>query len=259
MEPLETIKAIIHEAGKILLGAHLNRSEIIQKSGHQNFVTEYDKKVQDYLENALSAAFPQAKFYGEEDEEHNEEALSSGDVFVIDPIDGTSNFMKGLFPSCISIGMLRDGFPYFGMIYVPQSDELFWAIKGKGAFRNGVRIHSSDEPLSGSLGMFGTAPYYSEELRDMAYRLARSYQEKCIDMRRSGSAAYDLCLVASGVIGLYVEPVIQLWDYCAGALIASEAGAAVTDLSGGPIDFRNPSPIIAVSQGVAREDYLPSI
>ena len=257
MDLIGTIEPVLRNAGEIMRSAHLQREDIIKKSGHQNFVTEYDKKVQAFLEEKLHELMPDAVFFGEEDDEHDEAVLFSGDVFVIDPIDGTSNFMKGYFPSCISVGMLRNGEPYLGLIYVPQTDEMYTAQKGCGACRNGRAIQSSDEPLARSLGSFGTAPYYSTELRDQAYALARYYQEKCIDMRRGGSAAYDLCMIAAGATGLYVEPVIQLWDYCAGALIATEAGAAVTDLEGNPLDFRHASPILAVSRGVRNEEYFP--
>ena len=114
MDLIASIEPIIQEAGQIMRGAHLAREDIIQKSGHQNFVTEYDKKVQVFLEEKLHTLLPGVSFYGEEDEEHNDTLLETGDVFVIDPIDGTSNFMKGFFPSCISIGMLRGGAPLQG-------------------------------------------------------------------------------------------------------------------------------------------------
>lgn len=253
----DSIKEIVKEAGQIMLDAHLSRSEIISKSGHQNYVTEYDRKVQSFLEEKLQKLCPGALFYAEEDEEHNEDILSAGDVFVIDPIDGTSNFMKGYFPSCISVGMLRDGKPYLGVVYIPLSGEMFSAVAGRGAQKNGEPIFSSQDPLEESLACFGTAPYYSQKLRDQAYKVARFYQERCIDVRRSGSAAYDLCMVACGAAGVYAEPLIQLWDYCAAALIASEAGAKVTDFYGNAPDFRRATSVAAAGAVIAKGSYLP--
>lgn len=251
------IQEIIKEAGQIMLAAHLNRADIIAKSGHQNFVTEYDKKVQEFLEERLKQIHPDAHFYAEEDEEHDESVLTQGDVFIIDPIDGTSNFMKGLYPSCISIAMFREGRPFLGMIYVPQTQDLYCALQGQGAYRNGKPVMSSEDPLEFSLALFGTAPYYSQEIIDRAHKTAAFYQEKCIDIRRSGSAAYDLCMVASGAAGIYAEPLIQLWDYAAGALIAMEAGARVTDFEGRELKFRGASSVICAGRGVAKENYLP--
>ena len=248
---LTKIEPVIREAGQILLRAHVDRSEIIQKSGHKNFVTLYDKEIQSFLEAKLKEIHPEAAFYAEEDDSHNESMLETGDVFVIDPIDGTSNFMKGYYPSCISIGLMREGRPSLGMIYVPQTDDLFQAVRGEGAYHNGKRIFSSDEPLEESLMAFGTAPYY-EELHEKAFQTAAWYLKRCIDIRRSGSAAYDLCMVACGRIGVYAEPVIQLWDFAAGGLIAEEAGAKVTDWEGNPLSYREPSGVLAVSRGIAK-------
>lgn len=256
-ELLSGIENIIRQAGEIMVHAHLNRSEIISKAGHKNFVTEYDRKVQEFLIGELKKLHPGAAFFAEEEKEHHEEILAQGDVFVIDPIDGTSNFMRGWFPSCISIGMLRKGTPYLGVIYVPVSGELFTAVKGCGARKNGEPIHASRDPLGENLAVFGTSAYYEREIVQKAFDTAMYYQERCIDVRRSGSAAYDLCMVACGAAGVYAEPLIQLWDFAAGALIAQEAGATVTDYDGKPLTFRESSGVVAVCPGAAEEDYLP--
>ena len=254
---MANMEEIVREAGKIILSAHLDRDEVIRKSGHQNFVTEYDRRVQDFLEEKLHAVLPEASFYAEEDE-NRDVNLRDGYVFIIDPIDGTSNFMKGLYPSCISVGLFLDGSPYAGMVYVPYSDDLFCAVRGRGAVKNGREIRASQDPLSFSLALFGTSPYYEKSLVDRAYATARFYQERCIDVRRSGSAAYDLCMVACGVAGIYTEPLIQLWDYAAGALVAQEAGAVVTSLEGKPLAYNGPSSVVAASPGAAAEPYLPA-
>jgi len=252
------MQEIVLEAGKIILSAHLKRDEVIQKSGRQNFVTQIDMQVQDFLEEKLHAVLPEASFFAEEDEEHRAD-LTNGYVFVIDPIDGTSNFMKGLYPSCISVGLLLDGCPYMGIVYVPASDDLYSAVRGEGAVKNGKPIKASDDPLSFSLALFGTSAYYAPEIVDKAHADARFYQDRCIDIRRSGSAAYDLCMVACGAAGIYTEPLIQLWDYAAGALIAQEAGAVLTDQDGKPLSYDGPSSVVAASPGVAEESYLPCI
>ena len=258
MELISIIGDAARKAGAIMLEGVKSRREVFAKDGHANFVTSYDKKVQDFLFQTLGSAIPEAHFLGEE---NGKDTFSGEDTkgltFVIDPIDGTSNFMNGLFPSVTSIGLLKDGAPYLGVVYCPYADQLFSAEKGKGAFENGKQIHTSKAPLKESLVTMGTGPYY-EGLPEKAFRQAALYMDRCIDIRRSGSAAFDLCMVAAGHTGLYFEPLIQLWDYCAGALICTEAGGTVTGYDGRPLPFNGPSSVVAASEGVAKEKgYLP--
>ena len=194
----------------------------------------------------------------EEGAESFREEYRSGYAFVIDPIDGTTNFIKGYRPSVVSIGLLRDGVPYIGVVYNPYHDIVYKARRGKGAFRNNVPIRSSDEPLSGSIFSMGTAPYY-EELTARSFRIAEHYLHRTIDMRRSGSAAWDLCLLAEGVTGLFYELKLGLWDFAAGAVIAEEAGCVMTDIDGHALTYDGPSSVLAVTQGVARERYVPEV
>lgn len=258
MELLSVISEAAEKAGDIMLEGSRNRIRIDAKEGHANFVTEYDKKVQDFLFSYLGSRIPEAHFLGEENGKDTfSEEDAKGLTFVIDPIDGTSNFMKGYFPSVTSIGLLKDGAPYIGVICNPYTGQLFTAQKGQGAAVNGTPLHTSSEPLSNSLVTMGTGPYYPG-LPEKAFRQANRYMGRCIDIRRSGSAAWDLCQVAAGHAGLYFEPLIQIWDYCAGALICMEAGGTVTDYEGKPLSFRGPSSVAAASEGVAAGgSYLP--
>ncbi|MCC6093628.1 MAG: inositol monophosphatase [Eubacterium sp.] len=259
---MEQIKEAAWEAGGMMRSAYDGSAEIAParvKEGHANFVTEYDRKVQDFLTTRLSEILPEAHFVGEENgKDHFTQEDAHGYTFVLDPIDGTSNFMHHYGPSVTSIGLFRDGVPYLGAIYNPWQDVLFSAVSGMGAFENEERIHSTEDTLSMSLVSIGTAPYY-QELRPQVWKLGSYYLNRSVDLRRSGSAAWDLCMVASGRIGLFVEPRLQLWDYAAGAVILTEAGGKITDLQGRPLDFRGPSPIAGASAGVCRERYLPDI
>ena len=245
---IEDIKQIAREAGDILLTA--KRPKIMEKSGHANFVTETDEKVQRFLVDKLKDILPEAEFLGEEDGQDVFSAkMASGFCFVIDPIDGTSNFIYEYRPSVISIGLLKDGQPDMAVVYNPFDDMVFSAVKGQGAYMNGERIMSSDAPLSDSLAVFGTAPYYSE-LRDRTFEIAKGLMSLCVDIRRSGTAAWDMCCVALGRCALYFELKIQQWDYAAAALIASEAGCRVTDTEGNPLSFRGPVSALCMSRGV---------
>ena len=245
-------------AGEIMKSAPTDVSASESKTGHANFVTKYDAKVQAYLFRELSSLLPDAHFVGEEDgKEVFLPEYQKGWTFVVDPIDGTSNFMKAYRPSVTSIGLLKDGVPYLGVIYNPYTDQMFSAEAGQGAFENEARIMSSEAPLSLSLVSMGTAPYYGEEESGSAFDLGRWYLSRSIDIRRSGSAAWDFCMTASGRIGLFFEPRLCLWDFTAGSVILSEAGGFTTDLYGQALPFTGSSSILAVSRGAAASDYLP--
>ena len=245
---IEDIKQVAREAGNILLSAR--RPKIMEKSGHANFVTETDEKVQRFLVGRLKELLPEAEFLGEEDGQDVFSAkMASGYCFVIDPIDGTSNFIYEYRPSVVSIGLLKDGKPYMAIAYNPYDDMMFSAIAGEGAYMNGERIMSSEAPLSEQLSCFGTAPYY-EELRDKSFDIAKKLLPLCVDLRRSGTAAWDMCCVAIGRCGLYFELKIQIWDYAAAALIAQEAGCSVTDIEGNPLSYTGASSALCMSRGV---------
>lgn len=245
---IEDIKGAAREAGRIMKDAV--RPKVTEKSGHANFVTEYDEKIQKYLMDDLSGIIPDAAFLGEEDgQDVFTEKMKHGYVFVIDPIDGTSNFICAYHPSVVSIGLLKEKKPYMGVVYNPYDDMMFEATAGEGSYMNGERIMSSMAPLSDSLVTFGTAPYYTE-LRDETFDRAKALMDKCVDIRRSGTAAWDMCCVAMGRCSLYFEMRIQIWDYAAAALIASEAGCTVTDINGEPLSYTGASSALCRAVGV---------
>ncbi len=245
---INDLTEIVKEAGNVILTA--KRPKIMEKSGHANFCTETDEKVQAFLVDKFKTVLPEAEFLGEEDgQDVFSSKMASGYCFVIDPIDGTSNFIYEYRPSVISVGLLKDGAPYMAVVYNPYDDLMFSAVAGQGAFMNGEKIMSSEAPLSDSLALFGTAPYY-EELRDKSFELARNLLPLCVDLRRSGTAAWDMCCVALGRCGLYFELKLQMWDYAAAALIAQEAGCRVTDIDGNPLSYKGPSSCLCMSQGV---------
>ena len=248
---IEQIKEAALSAGRIMRSA--SHPGVMAKAGHANFCTETDEKIQAFLMEELAGIAPEASFLGEEDgQDVFTEKMTSGLTFVIDPIDGTSNFIYGYRPSVISIALLSEGKPYIGVVYNPFDDEMYHAVAGHGAFMNGRRIMSSDAPLSDSLVVFGTAPYYTE-LQDRTFEIVRKLMPLCVDIRRSGTAAWDMCCVASGRCGLYFEMRIQLWDYAAAALIAREAGCAVTDIDGNELSYTGATSALCLSRGAAAE------
>lgn len=239
----EQVQKLMTECGNVILEASDIDNAVSWKEGKGNIVTEYDSKVQGLLKEGLYKILPEAVFFGEEDGADRTD-ISKGYGFVVDPIDGTANFARGTQHSCISVALTEDGSPVFGMVYDPYLKECFWAIRGQGAYLNDRPIRVSGRPLEEALILFGSAPYYPE-LYDCTMKYIRSYLERGMDIRRSGSAALDLCSVACGRTEIFFEAILSPWDYAAGALIVEEAGGVVSGLEGEPIRYDRKYPIVA--------------
>ncbi|HAG69393.1 MAG TPA: inositol monophosphatase [Lachnospiraceae bacterium] len=248
----EQITEIVKDCGLFILNADRRKSHVISKEGHANFVTDYDKKVQEILRRELLALLPGSRFVGEEDINtgaDNETAdaasqLSNGYSFIVDPIDGTTNFIKDYHASSISVGLLKNGEQFIGVVYNPYLDEMYSAKAGEGAYLNGKPVHVSENELSDGLVIMGTAPYY-EELYDDTFKMARHYFSRSLDLRRSGSSAIDLCSIAAGRAELFFELRLMPWDFAAGSLIVKEAGGVVRTAEGKPLRFDRPCSVIA--------------
>ena len=248
MNLTETMLPIIKEAAKIMLSAHDVESEnaITNKSGDANFVTVYDKATQDCLIKKITEAIPTATFVAEEKD--NDYSILMGEyVFVIDPIDGTTNFIHEFCHSSISVACVSRGEVVFGAVYNPYLDEMFYAEKGKGAYNNGKRISVSSREMHEAIFSFGSSPYYKEELAVRSFALAEKIFMESADIRRLASAALDLCYVAAGRIEMFFEFRLCPWDYAAGMLILSEAGGKVTDMNGEPLKLSENCSILAAN------------
>ena len=249
----KTIAPIIKKAGEIITSAtDVEIAEV--KAGDVNYVTFYDKRVQDFLIESLKKAYPNAYFIAEE-KDNDSNALQKDLCFIIDPIDGTTNFIRDYKSSSISIGLFSKGEGIFGAILNPYLGELFIAEKGKGAFLNGERITVSNKPFENAIYAFGSSPYYKKELADKTFDVAKALFLTCTDIRRSGSAALDFCHVASGRIDLFFECRLSPWDFAAGSVIVKEAGGIITDMDGNELDFSKPQSILC-SNGAIHKDAL---
>ena len=254
MEYKEILRHIVsaeREAAQLIMEAHGVMAE--EKSSRRDVVTEYDRTVQELLTMRLSAALPDAHFFSEEQEKHDD--INASALFVIDPIDGTMNFVRGLHQSCLSVAYAERGEVKAAAIYNPYVDELFTAVRGEGAQLNGRPIRVTGAPLAQSVVCFGTAPYY-EELTEQTFRVMRRLYGASLDLRRQGAAALDLCSVAAGRAGLYAELRTSLWDYAAGKLIVEEAGGVCLAEDGSALPFTGEkSSVLAGSRETVRE-YL---
>lgn len=229
---LDKIIEAVKNAGKIYKSAGKNLG-IESKGSSVNLVTEYDKKIQDFLFSELKKIIPECSFLGEEGE--GSKQLSDGYCFIIDPIDGTTNFIKGFQHSAISVGLAKDKELIMGVVLDPDLDNIYYAEKGKGAYLNGERIHVSGCRLEESLVLFGTCPY-EHELAEKTFRLTEEVFYKCIEVRRVGSAALDICYVAAGKADLYYELILRPWDFAGATVILREAGGICQTLDKEEID-----------------------
>lgn len=241
---LRSITNIVRECGGIILNADREQSIVDEKAGHANFVTTYDKMIQAKLKEELLALLPEAVFVGEEEDTHA--SIKEGYAFIVDPIDGTTNFIRDYHTSAVSVGLAKNGAPYMGVVYNPYLGEMFTAVKGQGAYLNGKPIHVSANPLQNGIVIFGTATYY-EELAERTFALAYDFYRKSLDVRRSGSSAIDLCSIAAGRAELFFELRLCPWDYAAGSLIVTEAGGRVTTADGGELPFGESSSVMATN------------
>ena len=223
----DTVMAAEREAAELILHAHGILAE--NKTDHRNVVTEYDRRVQELLMQRLRSAVPGARFFCEESNQQDE--LDAEHLFIIDPIDGTMNFVRGFQHSCISVGYLHRGELWAGAVCNPYLQEMFHAVRGGGAFLNGRPIHVDPAPLSEAVVCAGTSPYRSD-LTGRTFRIMEKVYRASLDIRREGSAALDLCSVAAGRAGLFFELELSLWDYAAGMLLVQEAGGLCCGVDG---------------------------
>ena len=318
---------IVREAARLMEEASF---EITSKEGYANIVTSTDVAVQEYLCTNLKELLPGSGFLCEEDDINElttlqgvQECRSAGVqtlpseatnaletqnlktskpeqyTWIIDPIDGTANFARGIdqcaicmglgvqeakefssgvqeyrsvgvqtSPSCSSnsltetnnssttsnsdfpsFGGVRGDFPatiILGIVYIPRTNELFYAERGKGAFRNGKQIHVSDRPFAN--GILCTAlPVYHKEYAPLCSKIILEAFTQCNDIRRFGACAPELCYLAMGRCEMYFEYLLSPWDFAAASLILTEAGGVIADLNGNAPTYLHPSGIVAAN------------
>lgn len=255
-ELLVKIRNIVSECGSIILNSDEDSLKIESKEGNNNIVTNYDKLIQNILKEKLLKFVPGAVFIGEEnDEQYINNIEKDKYKFIVDPIDGTTNFSRKLNTSSISVALLKNDTPIIAVCYNPYVNEMYTAIKGYGAFLNGKKIHVSNKKLKDGILLSGYASYYNE-LRRKSLDIHNKLSLIAGDFRRYGSAVIEMCSIASGKAELYYELKLMPWDYAAASLIIKEAGGKITTIDGKEIQYNNPSTILA-SNGV--EDYTKYI
>lgn len=227
---LEVAVEAAREAGAILV-AEFDRPKKISYKGEVDIVTESDKRSEDAIVSRLQTRFPQHAIVAEEGGGDAEK--SARFRWHVDPLDGTTNFAHGFPMFAVSIGLLDDGEPLVGAVFNPISNELFTAVRNQGAQLNHKPIHVSDiATLSKSLLATGFPAHKRMSNPNIHYYW--EFTLRSHGVRRAGSAALDLCCVASGRFDGFWEFGLKSWDAAAGILIVREAGGIVTDFAGRP-------------------------
>ena len=233
-----------------------SRASQIKTTGACDYVTQVDIQVQKLIKEGLYQMYPQVQFMGEEQD--NTAIDRKGDFWILDPVDGTTNLIHDFRHSTLSLAYAEAGTVELGIVYQPYTDEMFVAVKGKGAFLNGKPIHVSEaKTLSESLVTIGTSPYY-HELADWIFKVFKEVFLSCQDIRHLGSAALDMAYVACGRVDAFFEAILQPWDFAAAKLLIEEAGGKVTDFSGNDIPTGEPAEILA-GNGKINEELLEII
>ena len=246
---IRNIMKIVKDASGILSQRELAND--VSVKGPADFVTEADKTIQEFIRAELELQYPDIPFLGEEGKKENIDFSSR--LWVLDPVDGTTNLIHDYRASAISLALLEKQEPVLAIIYQPYTKEMFWAEKGKGAYLGDAQIHvSKASGLWESIVSVGTSPY-RKDLADQNFAWIKEVFLKSQDIRRSGSAAIDLAMVAAGRTDAFLERNLKLWDFAAGWLLIKEAGGAVTDFSGEALKTELSGDVVTGTEGVVRE------
>ncbi|XP_004922007.1 inositol monophosphatase 1 [Bombyx mori] len=239
-----------------LISEHINGCKsFVLKSCDIDLVTEIDKKVEDTLVGGLSKAFPDHKFIGEESVADGTKCeLTDSPTWIIDPVDGTMNFVHGFPHSSISVGLTINKEPVVGIIYNPILGQMFTAKKGQGAFLNETQIHVSQvKEFATALVTFEAGTSRDPERFKAVMENYKILVSKGHGVRTLGSAALNMAMVALGGADAYFEFGIHAWDVAAGTVLVREAGGVVIDPAGGPFDILSRRILSASTMELAEE------
>lgn len=245
MERFDVAAEIIQEAGKILRRCHLEQTEISQKTGHQDLVTFWDRKIEQQLRHSILTAFPQDSIVGEE--YPPQENCDRKVTWYLDPIDGTTNFINQHQNYAISMGCWEGSTPLFGLVLDVERETLYWAKHGGGAWQNQTQIHTSGRRELAELLLTTPGLQYT-------FLESHPYQKQMIQLSRKvrgvrclGSVALELCEVAAGRADLFVTMRSSPWDHNAARIILEEAGGAIFTVDGGELPLDQKSTVLALN------------
>lgn len=239
---IEVIRGGILKAGEEVRKANSSESVVTKNEGRLNFVTAADLESERIIKEAIQSTFPDHLILSEETESDIADIMAVEHLWVIDPIDGTSNFIydRGYFG--ISVGYVEKGVPTAGMIYNPLADELFHSESGKGAFLNDRPIHVGDKTELSKATVYTDNSYDPDGMRSNLEMLLKLSPTPWVLIR--GSAVLAYCDIAAGRADIYAHQFLKPWDNAAGFVIAKEAGAVIKGMNGEDIDFLSPRAVV---------------
>ena len=251
---VEQVKDLVLESAKFTKAGNYS---ITEKEGESyNIVTSADLAIQEFLQKNLLALVPGSGFMGEEEDQRD---TGTRLCWVVDPIDGTTNFARGMQQSGISVAFRMDGEYVLGVVYNPDLDDMFWGVKGKGSYLNGKRLSVSKKDFEHSVVCTALC-LYRKNYADICAGILKESFLRCADFRRFGVASLEVCYVAAGRADVFFEFRLYPWDIAAAAVILREAGGIIgtLDWSGKEIKPTTklvqdaPSPILAAN---CRENF----
>lgn len=228
---LNTAFKAARKAGDMMIRASNNLSAIkVDSKAFNDFVSDIDRMSESNLIEALKEAYPQHKITTEESGSHGKARAEY--EWIIDPLDGTTNYLHGHPQFAISMALLHKGVLQEALVYAPERNDLYLASRGKGALLNDRRIRVSNR-IELNQCLIGTGfPVVNQSMMDTYLAILKDFLSKTAGARREGAASLDLCALATGRFDGFFEFNLKPWDIAAGALIAKEAGAIVTDMQG---------------------------
>ncbi|KAM4906724.1 inositol monophosphatase 1 isoform 2-T5 [Sylvia borin] len=252
-ECMDYAVGLARKAGEIIRGALKEEISVMTKSSPVDLVTETDQKVENFIISLIKEKYPSHSFIGEESVAAGEGSiLTDNPTWIIDPIDGTTNFVHRFPFVAVSIGFVVNKQIEFGIVYSCIEDKMYTARKGKGAFCNGQKLQvSGQEDITKSLLVTELGSNRDPE----AIKIILSNMERLLSIpihgiRAVGTAAVNMCLVATGGADAYYEMGIHCWDMAGAGIIITEAGGVLLDVTGGPFDLMSRRIIAASSRAI---------
>jgi len=229
----KNIEAMCRAAGKIHI-KHWRNLDAVEKKGDIDLVTISDKEAEEKVINMIQAIYPDHDILAEESGARGDD---SEYLWIIDPLDGTTNFAHGIPIFSVSIGLQHKGKTIAGGVYAPAIDEMYLATLGHGTTRDGKKVTCSKTPSLIDAMVVTGFPYNRSAIIDWILENLRYFISNARGVVRFGSAAYDLASIAGGSLDIFYEANLHSWDMCAGALLVTEAGGKMSSFSGGEFDL----------------------
>ncbi|XP_041375505.1 inositol monophosphatase 1-like [Gigantopelta aegis] len=254
-EWFDSALCIARKAGVVIRDALHKEKSVETKISHADLVTESDRAVEKMVMDFVSSKYPSHKFIGEESAVDGQPCKYTNDpTWIVDPIDGTTNFVHQIPEVSFSLGIAVNKQIVIGIVYVPEHEKMYTAKRGKGAFCNGEKISvNKEDSLKDAVvicegGNSRDPSVLKTKMRNMEAIISSSH-----GIRAYGSAAIDMCKVASGCCEAYSEYGIHCWDIAAGQIIVEEAGGVVMDPAGGNLDLMSRRVLCASTESLAKQ------